>query len=153
MITIIAAIAKNGVIGKNGVIPWHFSKDLQNFKRLTRGNIVIMGRKTFESIGKPLPNRTNIVVSSTLKTVPGIIIRSSFQGALHLAQKVGREIFIIGGASLYELAIPLADRMILTHIPQDYEGDTFFPKINKANWKLLFTEKCPQFEINTYGRV
>ena len=114
MMHLIAAVAENGIIGKDGGIPWHIPADLAHFKALTWGQTVIMGRRTYESIGRPLPGRRNIVVSTTLQSLEGCSVAGSLQEALHLASETGGEIFIIGGARLYEEALPLAQQLDLT---------------------------------------
>ena len=123
---IIAAVAENGCIGKSGKIPWHFPEDFKHFKRVTTGHTIVMGRKTFESIGsKPLPGRKNIVLSSALSTslYQGIGTIKNFKDVLDL----DGDVYICGGSNLYKEALPIANEMIITHIPGKYEGDTFFP--------------------------
>ena len=133
MISIIAAIGKNKELGKDNQLLWHIPGDLPRFKQLTSGHPIIMGRKTFESIGKPLPNRTNIVVSKN---------SYSFVEALKQAQKApgSEEIFIIGGGSIYAQSIDLADRLYLTVIDASAEADTFFPDYSKFS-KIISSEK------------
>lgn len=152
MMAIIAALTKEGVIGKAGKLPWHISDDLKNFRKLTSGNAVVMGRKTFESIGKPLPNRHNIVVSSSLSGVSGIDVCSSLEDALEKAKSYGRDIFIIGGANLYQAAVPLVDKLYLSHVKKSYEGDTYFPKIDYSQWSVESRQDFPEFELVVYKR-
>ncbi len=130
MIHIIAAVAENGVIGKENDIPWHIPEDLAYFKALTTGHSIIMGRRTFESIGRVLPNRENIIVSSTLKSVDGAVIVRSLKEALQIAS--GTEVFIIGGARLYQEALPLADVLHITRVHIAPDGDTYFPEVEWA---------------------
>ncbi len=121
---IIAALSRNRVIGKNGKIPWHISEDLKRFKRITTGHTVLMGRKTYESMGKPLVNRRNIVLTS--KEIPGVEIFSSLGEALQ--NLAGEEkVFVIGGGELFAQVLESADEMHLTHIDKEVEGDAFFP--------------------------
>lgn len=130
MISIIVAMDEKRGIGKNGGIPWHIPEDLKRFKAITSGHPVIMGRKTFESIGHPLPNRTNIVVTrDKKKTISGTIMANSLEEAIRLAQgKPGSdEISIIGGGQIYAQAIRLADKLYLTIVEGTYDADTFFP--------------------------
>ena len=128
MIYHVVAVSKNGVIGKDGKLPWHFPADLKFFKNLTTGHTVIMGRKTFDSIGKPLPNRENIVISRQSRSgMPGVEFVTSIDAALKRAQK--GEVFIIGGDSIYRETIGLVDGIYLTRISQDYEGDAFYPGV------------------------
>jgi len=156
-ITIIAALTKDRVIGKDNNLPWHISEDLQNFKKLTSGNTVVMGRKTYESIGKPLPNRKNIVVSRSVSSIEGVDVCSSLEDAIEKAKSYGKEIFIIGGASIYEMAIPLADKMYLSYVKVNYKGDTYFPKFDKDVWDVVsertYNEgKDEEFNLVIYKR-
>jgi len=132
---LVAAIAANGVIGANGKLPWHLPEDLQHFKRLTLGHPVIMGRKTWESIGRPLPNRTNIVVSRRSDFhAAGATVAPSVEDALALC--AGTEpVFVIGGSEVYRAALPHAAGLVLTRIRRSYEGDARFPEIDPADWK------------------
>ena len=126
-IHLIAAVAKNSVIGYQGAIPWKIQEDLQHFKELTMGQTVIMGRKTFKSIGRPLPGRQNIVVTSTIDFIEGCQIARSLEEAIELAER--DEVFIIGGAMLYAEAMPMAQILDLTLVDIEPEGDTCFPAI------------------------
>lgn len=151
MISIIAALTGERVIGKDNKLPWHISDDLRNFKRLTKGNTVIMGRKTYESIGKPLPHRNNVVVSSSLAS-NGIIVCRSLEDALETGRSFGKEIFIIGGANIYAQSLEFADRMYLSYVKKNYEGDTFFPEFNESDWEVVDRQDFPEFELVTYQR-
>ena len=132
---LVAAVAENGVIGANGKLPWHLPEDLQHFKRLTVGHPVIMGRKTWESIGRPLPNRTNIVVSRRSDFhAAGASVASSLEDALALCAGSG-PVFVIGGSEVYRAALPYATGLVLTRIHQSFEGDARFPAIDPAGWK------------------
>ena len=136
-IAIIAAMASNRVIGNRGALPWHLTEDLKRFKELTTGHPVIMGRKTFESIvlalGKPLPGRRNIVVTRSAQYTPtGAEAVNSLEGALHLVGD--QQAFVIGGAEIYCLALPLADTMFLTEINARFDGDAWFPGFDKSEW-------------------
>ncbi len=136
-LNIIAAIAKNGVIGKNNQLPWHLPDDLKYFKQLTHGHTVIMGRKTFESIGKPLPGRFNIVITQqTDYQKSGIVTASNLMDALAKAPE-NQKIFVIGGASLYQMTLPLAERFYLTEVLADVEGDAYFPKWQREQWECI----------------
>ncbi|MEM3154467.1 MAG: dihydrofolate reductase [Candidatus Woesearchaeota archaeon] len=150
MINIIAAMAKNRVIGCDNKLPWRIADDLKNFKKLTSGNVVIMGRKTFESIGKPLPNRINVVISSSMPPTDGIIVCKSVDEAIQKAKTYGKEIFIIGGAAVYEQTIPIADKMYLSYVKGDYQGDALFPEFDDSKWKIDHKEKFPEFELVVY---
>lgn len=142
MISIIAAVAENGVIGGKNSLLWHIREDLQHFKALTTGHPVVMGRKTFESLGRPLPARRNIVVSRQQLAIAGCETVHSLDEALALFGP-DEEIFIIGGAQIYAEALPLADRLHLTRIEHSYEGDTRFPDWNPAEWRLAASESFP----------
>lgn len=139
LLSIIAAVAENGAIGRNNQLLWHIPEDLKYFKKLTTGHAVIMGRKTFDSIGKPLPNRQNIVITKNVRLHGSgeVSFVSSLQEALQAAQ--GDEVFIIGGASIYEAAMPLAQRLYITRVHAAFDADTFFPAIGEE-WELTKSE-------------
>lgn len=155
-ISIIAAMARNRVIGKNNQLPgWKIPGDLKRFRLLTEGKVVLMGRKTFESIGKPLPNRWNIVISSTMDNRRGDIwVVRSFEEALVKAEHLnpGGEVMVIGGAQLYKRALPFASRMYLTYLNERWEGDTFFPKPKEQNWTVLEHEFHGNHSFFTFER-
>lgn len=147
----VVAVSRNGVIGKDGKLPWHFSADLKFFKNLTTGHTVIMGRKTFDSIGKPLPNRRNIVISrSAPASVPGVEFAAGIEEAVKLAQE--GDTFIIGGASIYKETLDLVDGIYLTQIAADYEGDTFYPGVpgefRESSRQVL--QENPRIEVVLY---
>lgn len=145
MLSIIVAVAENNVIGRNNELIWHISEDLKYFKRVTSGHTVIMGRKTFESIGKPLPNRTNIVISrSTDLKLDGCIVVNSLSEAIAKINPAD-EHFIIGGGSIYRKAMALADKLYLTKVYHSYEGDTFFPELD-GSWREVSREDFEQGE-------
>lgn len=152
MITIIAALTRRRVIGKDNKLPWHISDEIRNFKRLTTGNTVIMGRRTYESIGKPLPNRNNIVVSRSLRAVPGVTICADLDTALATANAYGKDIFIVGGARLYQEVLARADTMYLSFVKKDYEGDTYFPVFDEGDWVIAERTDYPDFEFVLYTR-
>ena len=136
-ISLIVALAQNRVIGINGQMPWHLSADLKKFRQITTGHSILMGRKTYESIGRPLPNRRNIVISRNADyKIDGCEVFSDIQQALNHCQKE-TEIFIIGGAAFYETMLPKADFLYLTEIDKSFEGDTYFPDINKNEWQEI----------------
>jgi len=144
-ISLIAAIGgEKRVIGNNGSLPWRIKEDLERFKQTTMNHVVIMGRKTFESIGKPLPKRVNIVVTRSIDFAhEGVVTAYSFEDALDKAYaraKNKKEIFVIGGAEIYKEALPYADKLYLTLIDGDFEGDTFFPEI-KGFGKVVSEEQ------------
>ena len=152
-IHLIAAVAENGVIGKDGGIPWAIPEDLQHFKERTMGHTIIMGRRTFESIGRPLTGRQNIVVTSTIKELAGCQIASSLKEAIELAER--EQIFIIGGSMLYTEALPMADVLDLTFVHEKSEGDTFFPEINRELYEEAERKDFdgnPPYSFVTYHR-
>ena len=140
-IVLIAAFAKNRVVGIDNTLPWHLPEDLKYFKRTTTGKAIIMGRKTYDSIGRPLPNRTNIVITRNPSfKAEGVKVVSSLAAAIDLAKEVNAindidEVMIIGGASIYEEALPIAQRLYLTHVHAEVKGDAYFPEVNFANWQ------------------
>ena len=151
---LIAAVARNRVIGYNGQIPWNIPEDLQHFKELTMGHTVIMGRRTFASIGRPLPGRENIIVTSTLYEIPGCIIVRSLAEALELASR--EIIFIIGGQQLYKEALPLAEYLDLNFVDAEPEGDTFFPEVNWNDYEEVSREQPagePAYTFVTYRKT
>lgn len=139
MISIIVAVAQNGVIGDKNSLLWHISEDMRFFKRTTSGHPVIMGRKTYESLGRPLPNRTNVVISRTQSEIEGCTVVNSLEQAIALFPNE-EEVFVIGGAQIYALALDVADRIYLTRVEHDYEGDTSFPAWNSEQWHLISRE-------------
>ena len=158
MVSIIVAVAENGVIGDKNALLWHISEDLKHFKALTTGHPVIMGRKTYESLGRPLPNRTNVVVSRREIEIPGCRVVHSLEEALGLFPE-DEEVFVIGGAQIYAQALPLADCFYLTRVMHAYPGDTLFPEWDEAEWRLIASEAFPcgreypyPFSLETYER-
>lgn len=148
-------------IGSDNQLLWHLPKDLKHFKDLTSGHPIIMGRKTFESIGKPLPNRTNIVISRKKDWFQeGILIVGSIKEAMKFAKKIDENIFIIGGGNIYEQTMEIADKLEVTLVKANLEADTFFPKINSKIWKKA-NEVCHEkdekhdyeFCFQTYERI
>lgn len=139
MISIIAAVAENGIIGDNNSLLWHIAEDMRYFRRMTTGHPVVMGRRTFESLGRPLPARDNIVLTRSAREFEGCRTVHSLAEATAL-YPADTEIFIIGGAQIYAEALPAADRMYLTRIEHAYEGDTSFPTWNKDEWRLASRE-------------
>lgn len=134
MLTIIAAVAENGVIGDRNRLIWHISEDLRFFKKTTEGHPVIMGRKTFQSLGRPLPNRKNIVISRTDQPpLEGVEWVCSLEEAI--ARTRAENAFVIGGGEIYRQALPLAERMLLTEVHHPYSGDCFFPTWDSRQWK------------------
>lgn len=151
--TLIAAMTPDRVIGTNNQMPWHIPEDFQHFKRTTLGHAIVMGRKTFESIGgKPLPKRKNIVVSRSMPPVKGIDVCRTLEDALAKAASYGSETFICGGEDIYRQTLPLADRMILSIVERKCDGDAHFPEFDETEWTVTKKETHPEFVILYYER-
>ena len=149
-VAIIVAMDKQGLIGRNNDLPWKLSADLKYFRRVTMGKPLVMGRNTHESIGRPLPGRKNIIVTSNANYhVDGCTVVSSLDQAL-LACDDAEEVMVMGGASLYEQLLPQADRVYLTHVNAELEGDTWFPQWNKDQWQEISREDHQADEKNQY---
>ena len=156
-LALICAMAENRTIGRNNSLPWKLPEDLKYFKRTTMGNSIIMGRKTWESIGRPLPGRTNIVISrdSNYEAEKAKVV-NSLGAAITLAENLAaidgsKEAFIIGGAGLYKEALPLADRFHLTRVHAQVEGDTFLAEFNEDEWKEVSRKYFKKSEMNPYN--
>jgi len=150
MISIIVAVAQNNVIGKNNDLLWHIPRDMKHFKETTTGHHIISGRKTFESFGKPLPKRTNIIITRNKNYLQdGCIVVNSLENAINYA-KNDTEIFIIGGGEIYKQALNYADRIYLTKVHHSFDGDTFFPEINPKEWKEIKKSDFDADEKNKY---
>ena len=155
--SIIVAVSDKLVIGKDNLMPWHVPEDLRHFKRLTTGNTIIMGRKTFDSIGKALPGRTTIVVTSSPDAfiskhqADRLSAAGSLEEALSLAaQTPEKQIFVAGGASIYRQALGGAQKLYLSRIPGDFEGDTHFPEFRDGGWDLESSEQYNGFKLEVY---
>ena len=152
-LSIIAALSSNNVIGRNNDIPWRQSTDLKRLKALTMGHHLIMGRKTYESVGRPLPGRTTVVITRQSDYAPeGVTVVQTLEDALRVAREAGDvEPFIAGGAEIFALAMHRADRMYLTRVHADIEGDTFFPEFDDVSeWHLTDAEHCDADEKNEH---
>lgn len=161
MTTIVVAMGEKNEIGADNQLLWHLPKDLKHFKDLTSGHPIIMGRKTYESIGKALPNRTNIVISRKKNWFEeGILIVGSIKEAVKFAKKIDENVFIIGGGNIYEQTMEIADKLEVTLVKAELKADTFFPKIDPKIWKLseeVFHEKDDKnqydFSFQTYEKI
>ena len=157
MIYILAAVAKNGVIGAKNDLPWYLPEDLKRFRELTTGKTVLMGANTYESIvkrlGKPLPNRKNIVVSfdKNYKVAEGVSLYNSLDEAIE--KNKHEDLWIIGGASIYKQTMDKADKLYITHIDREVEGDVFFPKISTKEWSLVTEEEHPGYRFAIYEKA
>ena len=150
MISIIVATSANGVIGRGGELPWHLSDDLKRFKQLTLGKSIVMGRKTFESIGRALPGRQNIVLTRQSELVADDCdIVSSVDAAIATAGDAG-EVMVIGGSEIYELFLPLAERIYMTRVHMDIDGDARFPELDDEQWQETEREHHDADDSNEY---
>ena len=151
MLTLIAAISTNNALGKDNQLVWHLPDDFKRFKALTSGHYIIMGRKTFESFPKPLPNRTHVIITrqSDYIAPEGCMVVSSLEEAIETCPK-NEEIFIIGGGEIYKQSIDMADKVELTRVHTTVEADTFFPEINPEKWELIFEEHHPKDEKHAF---
>jgi len=152
--TIIVAVSNNGVIGKDNDLVWHMPADLAHFKKTTKNHWVLMGRLSYESVGKPLPHRTNVVITRQSNyNASGAHVVGSLEAALNLAQQANQqEVFILGGAQIYAMALAnnLVDRLIITEIKGTFEGDAFFPEYDKSQWIETERREYPADEKNPY---
>lgn len=152
-LALIACMAANRVIGRDGAIPWKHPEDMRRFKALTMGHAIIMGRKTYESIGRPLPGRTNVVISGTPGwSAPGVVATNTLPLALLYATARDPEPFVIGGAQVYAEALPLATVMHLTTLHDEYEGDVLFPEVSASEWSLAAVEDMGAATFRTWRR-
>lgn len=153
-VSLVAAVGTNGVIGLDGGLPWPPTGDLAHFKALTMGHVLVMGRKTFESIGRVLPGRTTIVVSRRRKSLgDGVLVVPGVEEAIERAAALDPEVFVVGGAQVYAVALPLADRLVLTHVDLAPEGDTYLPDVDWARWHETSRLPGNGFDVVTYDRV
>ncbi len=150
MIILIAAVAENNALGKNNDLLWHLPKDFKRFKEITSGHHIIMGRKTFESFPKPLPNRTHVIITRQKDYVyEGCVVVQNLEEAIAVCPK-NEEIFVIGGGEIYAQSIHLADKLDLTRVHHSFEADVYFPEINPAIWELISEEYHPKDEKHLY---
>lgn len=151
MITVIAAVAENNALGKENQLLWHLPDDFKRFKTLTSGHYIIMGRKTFESFPKPLPNRTHVIISRQANYQPeGCIVVNSLEQAIEACPKT-EEVFIIGGGEIYRQSIAVADKLDLTKVHATFEADTYFPEVDLSEWQLVFEEHHPKDERHDFA--
>ena len=151
MITVIAAVAENNALGKENQLLWHLPDDFKRFKTLTSGHYIIMGRKTFESFPKSLPNRTHVIISRQANYQPeGCIVVNSLEQAIEACPKT-EEVFIIGGGEIYRQSIAVADKLDLTKVHATFEADTYFPEVDLSEWQLVFEEYHPKDERHDFA--
>ena len=152
MINVIVAKASNNVIGAKNELIWHLPNDLKHFKNLTSGHPIIMGRKTFESLGRPLPNRTNIVITRDKNwQAENIEKEFSLEKAIESAKKINEDIYIIGGGNIYKQAMEFADVLYITEVHHEFEGDTYFPEIDEEVWEEVDRENFMKDEKHSYA--
>jgi len=151
MISLLVAMDQNRIIGKDNQLPWHLPEDLSYFKKVTMGHPIIMGRKTFESIGRVLPGRQNVIVTRNLHfSHDGCIVLHSIEEVKAFADTANGEVFVIGGSEIFQEILPYADRLYITKIEHTFSGDAYFPDFNEADWMLISSEKGPKNEKNPY---
>lgn len=151
MISIVVAMDKNRVIGKNNQLPWHLPADLAFFKKVTMGKAIVMGRKTHESIGRPLPGRENIILTKNKDyQAEGCTIIHSIDDVFDLEKTENGEVCVIGGAEIFKEVLNCSDRLYITEIDHEFEGNTFFPPLKDSDWMLVSKEKGPKDEKNPY---
>lgn len=150
MITLIAAAAENNALGKDNQLLWHLPDDFKRFKTLTSGHYIIMGRKTFESFPKPLPNRTHVIITRQKDYQPeGCLVVNSLEKAIEVCPK-NEDVFVIGGGEIYNQSIAMADKVDITRVHHTFEADTFFPELNLNEWQLAFEEFHPKDDRHAY---
>ena len=156
IISHLVALSNNFVIGVNNDLPWKLKKDLQHFNAYTQNKAIVMGRKTFESIGRPLPNRKNIVISSTLKPQEGVQVASNLNQGIELASQwnkdnsASQEIVLIGGGYVFEESKNIVNKLVLTRVKCEIDGDVFYPQMDLSNWEKVSTESFKQDSENEY---
>ncbi|WP_226530521.1 dihydrofolate reductase [Metabacillus niabensis] len=151
MISLIVAMDKYRLIGRDNQLPWHLPQDLAYFKKVTMNHKIIMGRKTFESIGRPLPGRENIIVTrDSTYSQEGCTILHSIDEILELSSRSDEELFVIGGAEIFKEILPVSDRLYITEIDDEFEGDTYFPDRKETEWKKISVEKGTKDAKNPY---
>jgi dihydrofolate reductase len=149
---IMVAMTSDRIIGRQGRLPWNIPQDLAIFRHMTLGHTLVMGRRTFESIGRSLPQRTNIVVSSSMKPAADVVVCRDFNAAVQRARQQGGKIFFIGGFEIYRQALPLAGRMSISWIKKDYAGDCRFPDYSQSDWRVEQEQDYPEFRHVIYCR-
>jgi dihydrofolate reductase len=152
-LTLVAAVGSNGVIGRDGDLPWARTGDLAHFKALTLGHVLLMGRATYDSIGRPLPGRQTVVLTRQQDwAVPGVHVAHDVRQAVDVAAGLGEQVFVVGGAAVYAGTVLLADRLVITHVDQSPEGDTYFPDVDWSAWREVERIPYDGYSIATYDR-
>ncbi len=156
-VTLVAAVARNGVIGRKGALPWHLPGEQRQFKAITMGHVLIMGRRTYESIGRPLPGRTTVVVTRNPAWEPpgrpdGVVVATSVESALRLAGEIDEQVYVVGGGQIYAESLSGADELLITQVDAEPEGDTHFPPVDWEEWAEVSCEKHEGWTLATYTR-
>jgi len=152
-VVLIAAVARNGVIGADGGIPWHLPADFAHFKATTLGHTLVMGRATYDSIGRPLPGRKTIVLTrDPAWSADGVLVADSLPAALALARDLPGDVYVAGGAQVYAAALPLADEQVVTEVHAEPEGDTFYPAVDRSAWREATREPHEGFDVVRWVR-
>lgn len=158
-VTLVAAVARNGVIGRDGQLPWQLPGDLERFKATTMGHVLVMGRRTYDSIGRPLPGRTTVVVTRQAGWTPpgglpvGLLLAGDVDEALKLAAETDdEEVFVVGGGEIYAQTLPMADRLFLTWVDAEPDGDAFFPPVDWSQWVEVQREDHEGWALSSYER-
>ncbi len=153
-VTLVAAVAANGVIGRDGGLPWHLPEDLPRVKRLTLGHVLVMGRRTYESIGRPLPGRTTVVVTRQPDWAqPDVLVATSVEEALSIAGALDDEVYVMGGTEIFRAALPVADRLLITEVAGEPDGDTYFPEVDWSQWREVAREQRDGFAFVEHVRA
>jgi dihydrofolate reductase len=153
-VVLVAAVAANGVIGRDGDVPWRIPEDLRHFKATTRGNTVLMGRRTYESIGRPLPDRSNLVLTrDTGWSAEGVLVVHSLEDGLERAEELDGDVMVIGGAQVYAAAMPLADAQVITEVHASPDGDTFYPDFDRDRWRESRRERHDGYHLVWWERA
>ena len=159
-INLIVAMTEEGIIGKGNNLPWHLPEDLKHFKKTTMSNIILMGRKTFESIGKPLPGRKNFILTSDPESISekmradkNVFVFTSFKEAAEAASAMPEKLFIIGGGSVYRETLKYAQRLYISRVKKNYPGDVFFPEYDSAEWEIVSSEEFEDFTLEICDRI
>lgn len=149
-LSLIVAMSRNRVIGRDGDLPWRLSADLKRFKSLTMGHHLIMGRKTFDSIGRPLPGRTTVVISRQSLSLPeGVLSATGLENAIEICAG-DEQPFVVGGGEIYRIALPRVTKMFITHVDADIDGDTTFPEVDWSDWRVIREELFERDEKNSF---
>lgn len=149
---LIVAMTKDRIIGKDNTIPWYYPEDLKLFKKFTTGNTIVMGRKTYDSIGKPLPKRNNIVLSRSVDAIEGVTVASDWDGALSAAESFEKDIYFIGGSFIYKKALDVVDSMYISFVKKDYQGNVSFPEFDLDAWEVVEEVDYEDFVLKKFDR-